>query len=136
MQCINLSNNIIFGASDASVKNGNATYAWIISSGQVEDISTPNLNIEGHGIMDGFLNYISLTRAELTGLTAISIIFCLLSDFHSSSATLAVTCDNQGALSKLQTFSARKLHNHHEPNLDLYLTHHSALASSSSMKYN
>lgn len=36
-------NNKMFGASDASFRTGNATHAWVISSGQVSDLETPNM---------------------------------------------------------------------------------------------
>jgi hypothetical protein len=39
------SSGSLFGASDASFKNGKAAHAWIISSGKVDDISNPLLNI-------------------------------------------------------------------------------------------
>jgi hypothetical protein len=41
------SNKSLFGASDASLKLNRATHAWILSSGDVQDISDPLLNISG-----------------------------------------------------------------------------------------
>lgn len=92
-------------------------FAWILSSRKVEDILSPEMNISGQGIVDGIPTIMSSTRAELTGLTALSIIFRLLIDFHTSNANLTMACDNQGALTKIQTFSTWKLRHHHEPNL-------------------
>jgi len=44
-------------------------------------------------------------------------------EYHLSSAQLIISCDNQGALSKTQSFSTRKLQCHHEANFDLYISH-------------
>jgi hypothetical protein len=50
------SSGSLFGVSDASFKNGRAAHAWIISSGKVDDISNPLLNISGNGMVHGFPN--------------------------------------------------------------------------------
>jgi hypothetical protein len=77
--------------------------------------------------VDGFLPGLLSTRAELTGLTAISIIYCLLMEYHGSSARLTMVCDNQGAISKAQSFSTKKLRCHREGNIDLYMSHRQAM---------
>jgi hypothetical protein len=59
----------LFGASDASLKNGEATYVWIISSGKVDDIMSPLLNISGTGMVHGLPKYLSSARGELQGIT-------------------------------------------------------------------
>ncbi len=45
--------NTMYGASDASLKNGNAAHAWIISSGHPDDIKTPTQSIHGSSPVDG-----------------------------------------------------------------------------------
>jgi len=57
----------IFGASDASLKDDQASHAWIFSSGDIDDISDPLLHIRGSGPVHGYPPYLSSTRGELQG---------------------------------------------------------------------
>jgi hypothetical protein len=65
MNKIVLSNNNIFGASDASLKNDRASHAWIISSGDPSDIDNPNNHISGSGLVHGYYPNLSSARGEL-----------------------------------------------------------------------
>ena len=73
-------NNTIYGASDASLKNGKSSHAWIISSGNIDDISNPYNRIYGSGPVHDDL---SSFRGELQGINAIMIIASILSEFSS-----------------------------------------------------
>jgi len=77
----------------------------------------------GTGLVDGFTPYVSSTQAELTGLTDLTIIICLLSDFHSTALRAILSSDSQGAINKLQSFSTHRLRHHHEANINLLLPH-------------
>jgi hypothetical protein len=90
----------LLGASDASFKDGRATHAWIISSGKVDDIMNPILNISGAGAVHGMPKYLSSARGELQGITAISIILNLLSDYHHKRITTSSICGNIGVINK------------------------------------
>jgi len=50
------SQNSIFGASDASLKDGQASHAWVLSSGKTNDIMNPLMNISGSGRFMVLLN--------------------------------------------------------------------------------
>jgi hypothetical protein len=76
-------NNIIYSASDASLKGGKSTHAWIISSENIEDISNPYNTIYGSGPVHGPIKDLSSFRGELQSITAISIIASFLSEFAS-----------------------------------------------------
>jgi hypothetical protein len=43
----------LYGASDALLKDGSCSHAWIMSTGDVEDIKDLLLSITGSGAMDG-----------------------------------------------------------------------------------
>jgi len=62
---------VLYGTSDASLKSQRSTHAWIISSGQIDDIMDPERNISGAGPVNGLSPYLSSSRAELTGLLPI-----------------------------------------------------------------
>jgi len=99
---ISSSNNTLYSASDASVKDGRAPRAWIISSGNINDISNCNMHITGSRPVDGLPPFISSSRAELTGITAIAIITRIFLEFHSYTACIHTYCDNQGVTKKCQ----------------------------------
>ncbi len=81
MQTIKQSNKKkIFASSNASLRNGRSTHAWVISTGQISDLSDPNMHIRGAGSIHGHKNCLSSCRGELQGITAITIITNLISD--------------------------------------------------------
>lgn len=75
-------NNTLFGASDASFKKGRASHAWLLSSGNVNDITDDDLHISGQGPVDGYSLDMSSGSGEIHGITAMSIMFKLLLQFH------------------------------------------------------
>jgi hypothetical protein len=75
--------NRMLGASDASFCQGNATHAWVISSGEVSDLETPNLHISGYVAVDGYSHHMSSGRGELHGITALSIMTDVLHNYHN-----------------------------------------------------
>jgi len=83
----------MFGASDASFRSGNATHAWVISSGQVSDLEALNMTITGCGAMDGYSTHMSSRRGELHGITALSIMTNVLYNFHNFTGTVTAVCD-------------------------------------------
>jgi hypothetical protein len=64
----------LFCASDASLKDQRGSHAWVISSGDVDDLSDPLLHIHGSGPVHGLSTYLSSSRGESQGITAIGII--------------------------------------------------------------
>jgi hypothetical protein len=66
-------NKTLFGASDASLKEGRATHAWILSSGDINYIDNPLMNILGAGPAHGIPHFLSSAREELQGITALTI---------------------------------------------------------------
>jgi hypothetical protein len=104
------------------MKDRCASHAWIVSSGEVDSITDPTLTIFGLGPVDRYSLYLSSTRAELTGITAISIIVRLFVEFHSYKPKIQITCDNKGVISKIPHISLCKFHAHREANYDLFIT--------------
>jgi hypothetical protein len=114
------SNKVILGASDASLKLNRATHAWILSSGDVQDITNPLLNISGTGPVHGHPQYLSSSRGELQGVTALSIMASLLSTYYDCSYHLAAICDNKGVLSKGERGSFNSSRSQCQANIDLF----------------
>ncbi len=100
MEEIENSNGNWFGASDASLKSGRATHAWIISSGKVDDINNPLLHISGNGPVHGIYNSLSSARGELQGITAVSTISYMLSQYYNRPIKISSICDNVGVINK------------------------------------
>lgn len=113
-------NITLFAASDASLKENRVTHAWIISTGQINDINESNLNIRGFGPVNGY--HMSSGRAELGGITVVAIIFRLFVQYHSSTMTLLNICDNKGIINKSNSHQFNRLCSHRTPNTDLFLT--------------
>lgn len=64
----------LFGVSDTSYQHYQAACAWILSSGDPNDIMTPDMTISGYGPVHGYPPLLSSARSELQGLTAATII--------------------------------------------------------------
>jgi hypothetical protein len=111
---------MIYGVSDASVKSPSAAHAWILSSGAKTDLDNPLLHIAGTGPVDGYVPYLSSTRGELQGQTALTIITNLFLQHHNFQATLVMICDSKSAQS-IQVRPATRLRQHRDPDLDLRL---------------
>jgi len=98
LMSIQESNKTIFVASDASYKDNRSTHAWIISTRKISDIMDPLLHISGLGPVHGPSYYLSFGRGELQGITAITILSKLLSEFYGSSCKVSTICDNLGVI--------------------------------------
>jgi hypothetical protein len=90
----------LFGASDTSLKDDRASHAWILSSGKIHDISTPLLHISGSGSVHGAPQYLSSSRGELQGLTALTIATKVFSNHFNSYPKSTFICDNTGVQRK------------------------------------
>jgi len=112
----------IFGASDASLKDDRASHAWIFTSGDIDDISDPMLHVAGSGPVHGYPPYLSSSRGELQGITALAIVTKLFMDFHSFNTPVSVICDNQGVVSKCSTLQHHSLRKQRDVNSDLNLS--------------
>jgi hypothetical protein len=115
-------NSSLFGASDASFKNGRASHAWILSSGNIDDIVDPDCHISGSGPVHSTPQYLSSARGELQGITAISIISALFAKFHNQALKVSSICNNRGIISKCTEGTFSSLHQNRDANIDLYLT--------------
>ena len=113
----------LYGSSDATLKSQCSTHAWIISSSQTDDISNRDKNISGAGPIDGLPSYLSSSRAELTGLTALVIIANLFMDFHNTKTSFYASCDNHGMIKKCSLYPSNRLRLRREKNSDLFLVH-------------
>jgi hypothetical protein len=126
MQSINeckQNGNTFFGASDASLHNGQATHAWVLSTGRASDLTSDNLSIYDYGFVDDSAPHMSSTCGELHGVTALSIITDLLCQRANLLGKLTAICDNQGIVQKCNSTIAHSLHRQRDPNFDLLLTH-------------
>lgn len=115
-------NNKVFGASDASFQQGSTTHAWVILSGEISDLETPNMTISGCGAVDGYPIHMSSGRGELHGITVLSIMTDVLYNFHSFTGAMTAVCDNQGVIKKCDNPSTNNLWRQRETNNDLYIT--------------
>jgi hypothetical protein len=79
--------------SDASLKDSNCTHAWILSTGNADHISDPQMNIQGKGAVDGAPHALSSARGELQRQTAMAIMFKLLLQTHQQTS---ITTPSQG----------------------------------------
>lgn len=79
--------------------------------------------------MDGYWTCLSSTRAEIAGLTAVTIVAKLLLDFFSSPAKVSIICNNQGAITKCSKPGMANLRYHRRPNTDLLITQPQAVAA-------
>jgi len=122
LQKIQQSKNNLYGASDASLKDGKAFHAWIISSGEIDDIEDPLHYISGSGPIHGIPHFLSSARGELQGITAVAIIANLLSEYHNKKLTISSTCDKTGVINRCSKGSFSSLRRHRTANIDLYLT--------------
>jgi hypothetical protein len=122
MKKISQKNKMLVGASDASLKDGIATQVWILTSGDAEDLNNDLLHLAGAGPVDGYHPYLSSTRAEIAGITAVLIISQLLLKFHASPAKVTLLCDNQAAITTCSNSYVSNLCYHRKPTSDLLIT--------------
>jgi hypothetical protein len=73
MQYLLTNNKPLLGASDASLKHGNSSHAWILTTGELEHINDPLMTLSGGGPVDGYQADMSSTRGEIHGQTALAI---------------------------------------------------------------
>jgi hypothetical protein len=116
---INLLGNLLFGACDALFKGDKASHAWILTSGKITDLENELYQIYGSGPVDGVHSNMSLTRAELAGLTAISIVASLLLTKTSAKTKVKIICGNKGAIQACSKPTRDNLRFHRRPNTDL-----------------
>jgi len=121
LQKIQQSKNNLYGASDASLKDGKAFHAWIILSGEIDDIEDPLHHISGSGPIHGIPHFLSSARGELQGITAVAIIANLLSEYHNKKLTISSTCDKTGVINRCSKGSFSSLRRHRTANIDIYL---------------
>jgi ribonuclease HI len=119
----------IYGSSDASLKDGRATHAWDMSTGQSEHLEDPTMHIKECGPVDGIPSALSSLRGELTGITAVLTISRLLLEFHSCRRHVKINCDNKGAIQRCAKGRINSHWQHIDANVDLYLTQHEIRSS-------
>jgi len=115
--------NNIFGASDASFRDGQATHAWMLSTGKVTDLDSGNMTITGIGHVERYAPHMSSTRGELYGVTALSIMADLLCQHAGIQGSLLAICDNQEVVTKCNSTLCHNLRCQRNPNFDLLFTH-------------
>jgi hypothetical protein len=122
IQKVQQAKNNLYGASDASLKDGKASHAWIISLGEIDDIEHPLHHITGSGPVHGIPYSLSSARGELQGITAVAIIANLLSNYHNRKPTISSTCDNTAVISRCSKGPFSSLRRHRTANIDLHLS--------------
>jgi len=116
------SQNSLFSASDASLKDGRATNAWILSSGKANDIMNPLMNISGSGPVHGAPQYLSSACGELQGITALTTVAKIFTEYFNTRPKSTFVCDNTGVQKKISQGNFRSLRSQRDTNIDLYLT--------------
>jgi hypothetical protein len=84
-------------------------------------------------MIHGIPNFLSSARGELQGITAVSIISTLLSQYHNKQVKISSICDNVGVVSKCAKGRFSSLWQNRDANIDLYLMQrdHSCLSQMS-----
>jgi hypothetical protein len=127
IQYLTETNSPLISAADASLKQGNCSHSWIITTNNSDHIDDPYMSITGAGPVDGYSKYMSSTRGELQGQTAAAIaVQCLLKQHPDATPQVHFYGDNQGVQSKCSTYTPRKLRTHRDPNSDLLLEYNAA----------
>lgn len=118
-------NSTLLGVSDASLCDNQCSHAWIICSGEPEDLSDPNMHVSGEGIVDGAREYLSSTRGELQGQAALTVMTSVLLQANDTLDTqIKLVGDNKGVQMKTSKAGYHKIHHHREANSDLFLEYY------------
>jgi hypothetical protein len=121
-------NKPLLGASDASLKDGNSSHAWILTTGELDHLSDPSMQLSGGGPVDGFKADQSSARGEIHGQTALALMAQTLLQAHGRQNMPTIFYgDNIGVQRKCRKMSPFKLRDHRQPNHDLYLEYHNAV---------
>jgi hypothetical protein len=81
------------------------------------------MSITGSGPVHGALMYLSSSRGELQGITALTVITKFFLEFFNTTCKATFICDNSGVIKTETSFSSLK--SQRDTNVDLYLTHRS-----------
>jgi hypothetical protein len=115
----------LVGVSDASLKDGTSGHTWILSTGNLNHINDPMMQITGSGPVDGYHADLSSARGEIQGQTALAIVTStLLTAQQQPCMKVTYHGDNKGTQNKCATAHSNRLRDHQQPNTDLYLEFH------------
>jgi hypothetical protein len=110
----------LIGMSDASLKDGQCSHAWVLSTGNPDHISNENMSIQGAGAVDGAPEFMSYARGELHGQTAMAIISTILLEAHNSpNMKITLHSDNKGVQHTCAHIQTNRLKHHRQSNIDL-----------------
>jgi hypothetical protein len=110
------------GMSDASLKDGTSSHAWILSTGENDHTLDGNMSIHGTGPVNGAPKSMSSARGELHGQTAMAIVSKLLLETHQEpKIPTLLQGDNQRIQRKCNEIRIDRLKHHREPNIDLLI---------------
>ncbi len=74
----------LIGISDASLKDGQGAHSWILTTGDLDHLNDPLINIFGRGPVDGHPTDMSSAQGELQGQTALAIMLTNLLKAHQN----------------------------------------------------
>jgi hypothetical protein len=112
------------------LKDDNCTHAWILSTGNPDDINDPLMSIQGRGAVDGAPTALSSARGELQGQTAMAIISQVLLQWHQRpSLPTILQGDNEGVQHTCSRHTRSRLRHHRLPNTDLITEFQAASAN-------
>jgi hypothetical protein len=113
--------------SDASLKHGQCSHAWMLTTGDPEHLTNQNMYIQGAGAVDSDTSMMSSTRGELHGQTAMAIMSDIFLTAHNdTTAKIVLYGDNKGVQQVCSTIQVGKLKHHRQPNMDLKLEYKNA----------
>jgi hypothetical protein len=110
---LTISQQPMYGSANASLKDGNASHACTLYTGNPVDINYPLLRINGTGPIDGHDTDLSSSRVEMQSQVAVATAANLFFSKHK-----IPTCHN-----RCTNNPASCLKHHRHPNIDLYLQH-------------
>ncbi len=121
----NKKNTPLIGVSDASLHKEQCSHAWLLCSGDINDINDPNMYLNGEGIVDRSKEYLSSTRGEAQGQATLAVMASLLLHANDSVHTpIKFVGDSKGVQTKTAETGFHKLQHHREANADLFLEYH------------
>jgi hypothetical protein len=112
--------------SDASLKDGQCSHAWIITTPNPDDIDEPHMSKQGWGMVDGYPRYLSSACGEIQGQTAATTLLNGITRTHNATnISIKLVGNNQGVQNKCHRQAGTKLRSHRDPNSDLFAEYNS-----------
>lgn len=123
-------NTPLLGASNASVKDGQCSHAWIITTPNPDHIGDPLMSIYGQGMVGGYHHSLSSARSKIQGQTAAAtLLHGFNKTLNTSNIPNQLIGNNQGVQNKCNWQTGTILWSHKDPNADLFMEYHAVTST-------